>query len=311
MAIIRISPEDVIKASKESFADRFFDKTLPVQYKNLDMGMPAYTKWSFDFFKERCVGIYCQVSDDLSDPSKITRKIPIAEYIDLVQNDLAAPYMIGWSYQKHAPELDQDINFPAFHPNDFISRLPQNMQFHRRWIFFGKKGINCDLHIDCFSTSAWLIMIRGQKTFRAISPLQRHEISMTASLFNEETVTDLANKHIDILEYVLTPSTILYVPTGWVHEIRNDSNNIMITGGFTAQQHAIRFYKNYHAYISKNSYESDLVFVDYLNQLNRSEITLSEEVRDSIHEELAYTQEKIQLLKQKEKIYADLLSKVS
>ncbi|MEG7579912.1 cupin-like domain-containing protein [Vibrio cholerae] len=293
---------------KNKFEEVFFSQTRPIQFSGMDENMPAYNKWSFSFFKEKCGNFTCQISDNLDDPANITRKIPISEYISLIENNSACPYMTGWSYQRYFPELDQDIDFPEWHPEDFINQLPSKMQFRRRWIFFGKQGVSCDLHIDCFSTSAWLLMIKGQKTFRAISPLHRHHIDMKASLFDENVIAHLTSLNIEVLEFTLTPGEILYVPTGWVHEIRNDSDNIMVTGGFTARQHAIRFYKNYHTFIARESIQSEESFVQYLNDIKLKEIPLSNEVINSIEEDLAYTRDQIELLKQKQSIYEQAIS---
>ncbi|HHS7465075.1 TPA: cupin-like domain-containing protein [Salmonella enterica] len=311
MSVFRPYVENVENVENNHFEETFFNKTQPVQYANLNSDMPAYKKWSFEFFKARCSDVLCQVSDNLEDPANITRKISISEYIDLMKNGEHCPYMTGWSYQKILPELDDDIFFPKFHPDDFIDRLPKRMQFRRRWVFFGKKGINCDLHIDCFSTSAWLLMIEGQKTFRAISPLHRHHIEMGSSLFNEGIVSHLDKLNVEIFEFTLTPGTILYVPTGWVHEIRNDTDNIMVTGGFTSRQHAIRFYKNYHSYISRDSNESDIAFNDYLEALTEDKFKILDEVRDSIIEEVAYTKEKIEILLRKNKVYEEIIKKTA
>lgn len=188
MHISRPNVEDVNKATKEFFEETYFGRTRPVQFSGLDKNMPAYSRWDFAFFKEKGKDIFCHVSDDLNEPAKITRKISISEYISLLEIGKECPYMTGWTYQKLLPELDNDLTFSKWHPEDFINQLPARMQFRRRWVFFGKQGINCDLHIDCFSTSSWIMMIKGQKTFRAISPLARHHISMNASLFDEEVV---------------------------------------------------------------------------------------------------------------------------
>lgn len=151
------------------------------------------------------------------------------------------------------------------------------------------------------------MMIEGQKTFRAISPLHRHHIEMGTSLFNEEVVAHLDELNVEIVEFTLTPGTILYVPTGWVHEIRNDTDNIMVTGGFTSRQHAIRFYKNYHSYISRDSNESDIAFNDYLEGLTENKLKISDEVRNSIIEEVSYTKEKIEILLRKQKMYEEMI----
>lgn len=309
MFISNPAVKDARRTTREEFEENYFNKTRPVQYSGLNEGMPAYAKWDFNFFKEKGKDIFCHVSDDLNDPAKITRKIAISDYISLLEGGGKCPYMTGWTYQKFLPELDSDLIFPEWHPEDFINQLPTRMQFRRRWFFFGKKGINCDLHIDCFSTSSWILMVKGQKTFRAISPLARNHISMSESLFDGKVIERLNSADVEILEFVLTPGTIMYVPTGWVHEIRNDTDNIMVTGGFTSKQHAIRFYKNYHSFISIDANESDKAYNAYLKKLKDSGVEISSEVKDSIEEEVEYTNDRITLLMEKQKIYQEILGK--
>ncbi|MBS9425038.1 cupin-like domain-containing protein [Photorhabdus caribbeanensis] len=300
---------DINSITRDKFEDIYFNQTLPVQFSGMNMDMEIYKKWSFDFFKEKGREILCQVSDDLNDPANITRKIPISDYIEIIQKGEDCPYMTGWSYQKTLPELDNDFILPNWHPEDFINKLPKHMQFRRRWIFFGKKGINCDLHIDCFSTSAWILMVKGIKIFRAISPSSRHNIKMGDSLFDDKIIKRLHKKQIRILEFILKPGTILYIPTGWVHEIHNAEDNIMVTGGFTAKQHSIRFFHNYQSYISKDTYSSEIAFKNYINDIYHPEIVISKEVKNSIEEDLEFTKKHISLLNEKMELYNKMLNK--
>lgn len=101
----------------------------------------------------------------------------------------------------------------------------------------------------------------------------------------------------------------MYVPTGWVHEIRNDTDNIMVTGGFTSQQHAIRFYKNYHSFISVDANESDKAYNAYLRRLKDSNLEISSEVKNSIEEDIKYTNDRIRLLMEKQRFYQEILEK--
>lgn len=307
MTIRTISPINNNSITQEQFNEIYFNRTTPVQLCGLDKTMPIYQKWSFDYFKEIGKNFTCQVSDNLNEPANITRKLPINEYISLMQNSDNCPYMIGWSYQKDIHQLDEDFSLPNIQPFDFINRLPKHLQFRRRWIFFGKKNINSDLHIDCFSTSAWILMAQGTKTFRGISPLDRHHINMGSSLFDEQVIIDLNEKNVEILEYKLTPGTILYIPTGWVHQIKNEDDNIMVTGGFTSDKHIFRFFHNFHEAILHDSRESEQIYLTYLSGLVAQPQTLSAEVIDSIENDLNLTQMRVDELHQKISIYQKFL----
>lgn len=302
-----ISAIDSSAISQEKFNEIYFNNTTPIQLKGLDKTMPLFRKWTFDYFEKIAANFSCQVADDLNDPATITRKISLGEYLHLLQSDAFCPYMIGWSYQKDCPQLDEDFHLPAFHPEDFISNLPTHLQFRRRWIFFGKKGIQCDLHIDCFSTSSWILMAQGTKTFRGISPLHQHAIAMGSSLFNPEIVDDLTRKNIDIVEFKLTPGTILYIPTGWVHQIQNEEDNIMVTGGFTADKHVFRFFNNFHEFILRDSRESEKIYHHYVKNVVNPH-ALSAEVIEAIRNDLYFTQQRINELNEKTATYEQLLS---
>jgi hypothetical protein len=308
MPIRKISPINNNSITQEEFNEIYFTNTTPVQLTDLDKTMPIFKKWSFDYFKEIGKNFMCQVSDNLNEPAKITRKLPISEYISLIQSGEKCPYMIGWSYQKDFHQLDEDFSLPKIQPFDFINTLPRHLQFRRQWIFFGKKDINSDLHIDCFSTSAWILMAQGTKTFRGISPLDRHHIDMGSSLFDEQVIAYLNEKRVAILEFKLTPGTILYIPTGWVHQIKNEEDNIMVTGGFTSDKHVFRFFHNFHETILRDSRESEQIYLTYLNKFIDQPQTLSPEVIDSIERDLNLTQMRIEELHQKIGVYKTLLS---
>lgn len=293
--------------SQEKFNEIYFNNTKPIQLCGLDLSMPLYHKWTFDFFKKFGSNFLCQVGDNLQDPATITRKLSISEYINTIQQGDVCPYMIGWSYQKDCPELDEDFSLPNVQPQDFITMLPKHLQFRRRWIFFGKKGLESDLHIDCFCTSAWILMARGSKTFRGISPLHQQDIAMGSSLFDPMVVEQLSQKKIEIHEFKLTPGTILYIPTGWIHQIRNEDDNIMVTGGFTADKHVFRFFNNFHEFILRDSRESEEIYHHYLKNILEPQ-SLSPQIIDAIINDLAFTQQRINELNEKITTYETLLA---
>lgn len=111
MDILRPKPLNIKSVNKREFEEIYFKKTRPILFKELNKDMPAYEKWNFTFFKDKGENILCYVSDDLDEPDKITRKISISEYVSLLEGEGKCPYMTGWAYQKHMPELDMDITF--------------------------------------------------------------------------------------------------------------------------------------------------------------------------------------------------------
>ena len=308
MTITIIKTIPIEKVSQTEFNHYYFEKNRPLLVTNINRTMPLFNKWCFDYFKEIGETIYCQVGDDLANPTNITRKITIKEYVSLIESNEFCPYMIGWSYQKDKPLLDDDFFLPQFMPEDFINTLPRALQFRRRWIFFGKKGISSDLHVDCFSTSAWILMAKGIKTFRALSPLDHDKISMGTSLFDDEVLSKLHLQNVNVFECTLAPGTILFIPSGWIHQVRNEENTIMVTGAFSAETHVFRFYNNLHDQISKDVHECEEAFNKYANRIKIKYPILSDQTIDSIKESINFTKIKMNKLESKLSILNEILN---
>jgi len=298
---------DVINITPNKFNHLYFEKNIPIMLTGLSKTSAAYTKWSFQFFQEMGERFSFPVGDDLQNPTKITRKMNVGDYAKQLKESSTCPYMIGWSYQKDIPELDQDYSLPKIHPEDFISTLPKHLGFRRRWIFLGKKGNNSDIHIDCFSTSAWILMIKGQKTLRTLSPVDRHKVQMGTSLFDEEYLQKITKEGVKVIEFTLKPGTIMYIPSGWVHQIRNDDDTIMVTGGFSSETHTIRFYPNFLETVSKDVVDSEAIYLEYLKSVVKTNSFRSSETTQALQEDLQRTEKWIKQLQEKSSLYNKML----
>ncbi|WP_186646479.1 cupin-like domain-containing protein [Fluviispira vulneris] len=300
---------NINQISKKEFENIFFDEHLPLLLNGLNMEMPAYRKWTFNFFKENMGHFLIPVGDDLKNPAAISRKMSIRNYITQLKEDKDCPYMVGWSYQRECPTLDNDFTLPELHPDDFIHGLPRHLNYRRSWIFFGKESIESDLHIDSFAASAWIIMIHGQKTLRTFSPVHRHLVKMGTSLFDEENIRKIKNQGVEIIEFKLIPGTIMYLPGGWVHQIRNDNDTIMVTGAFTAKSHVFQFYPSYQETISKDINDSEEHYLSYIKNEFMNIEKLPKESIQYIKEDILRTERRIEIIQDKMKLYKSLLNK--
>lgn len=248
------------------FNELYVLNSVPVLVKNDNAEhSPAYEKWTFDFFRDNYGNIEIELSDDPFKRGIVTQKKTISEYLELLEVDNNnCPYHVGWPYEKFAPELNADVKLPSFSPSDFIDSLPQKMQFRRRWIFFGKGGLSSDLHVDCFSSNGWLYMIDGIKTIRCVSPLFEEFLETHDSLFDDVVVSKVESNGGEVMEFQLTPGNVFYIPSGWSHHVRNDTNTIMVTQNFTMGLDTLRFYRNYRKLISKDVDACDQVYTNYI-----------------------------------------------
>ena len=254
----------------DDFERKYTYESVPVLIDNDNKsGSVAYEKWTFSFFQERYGDIEIDLSDDPIKRGIVTQKRKIGDYLKMIDGqEINCPYHVGWAYEKSAPELNNDFMLPTCSPNDFIDLLPVKMQFRRRWIFFGKKDLYSDLHVDCFSCNGWIYMIQGKKTIRCVSPLYENMLESHDSLFDDNVVSKIKDFGGCVLEFILIPGSVFYLPSGWSHHVRNDTNTIMVTQNFTTNFDVLRFYRNYRKLISKDVNECDHIYKKYILQLS-------------------------------------------
>ncbi len=194
----------------------------------------------------------------------------VGEYVevDLKRDDCS--YMCGWEFDGEYPDLFDEFELPEFQPSDFIRRLPGKFQFHRNWFFLGKEGTLSDLHVDAFTTGAFLYMLEGQKTVRLVSPLDRADVLQSDNLFLEATERDYAERGIQMYEAVISPGTVLYIPGSWLHYVRNDTNTLMLTGNFATGPAFVTFYPNFRSLVAQDIDACDTAYFEDLESLTDS-----------------------------------------
>ncbi len=279
-----ITIQSGVNAAAE-FQLHFVLNSKPVLVTGLPLTMPAYSKWTWEYLQEIGQTIEIGLASDPLKRGIVTSKTTLANYAAEVHGNTAELYMVGWPFESNMPELNHDYQHPEFHPADFIDSLPANMRFRRRWIFVGRKDLYSDLHVDCFTTNGWLMVTSGQKTVRMLSPLQRELVTPTDSLFDEELIARLEAAGAEIHELVLTPGSLGYIPSGWMHHVRNDTNTIMVTGNWSSYVDVLRFYPNFRSLISRDVSNCDKIYTQFIDEL---ELTgpLSPEIMQALEVEI-------------------------
>lgn len=311
MKFTQIKTYDINIIDTQIFEIEFFEKMEPLLLNNLDMNMPIYKKWTFDFFKHELGDNIINLCDDLTKSQEITQKVKMSEYIDKYINNNKLnkyPYMPGWSYQRAHPELDNDYVTPFFHPKDFINLLPPHLRFRRSWIFLGKKQIGSDLHVDGFSMSTSILMAYGKKIFRCFPPEYRDIVDENASLFDENDLQKIKKLNVPIYEAFLIPGTILYIPSGWPHQVNNETDTIMVSVGFSSKDHVFPFYSTLRQTLSNDVMNTDSIYLNYLKMLSANSNYLSYRTKNAIAIDLHRVKEDISVLKDLEAIYESFLS---
>lgn len=129
----------------EDFKRKYFDPQIPVVIRNLSKQWPAYTKWTWDYFKQivgdKQVGIYNNVKSDAYTPvNKADDYTSFGEYIDMISQGPAAWRIFLFNIFSHAPQLTQDFTWPDHLMKGFVKRVPM--------LFVGGKGSITHMHFD-------------------------------------------------------------------------------------------------------------------------------------------------------------------
>jgi ribosomal protein L16 Arg81 hydroxylase len=112
--------------------------------------------------------------------------------------------------------LDDIVIFPGFLDP---SRLKHKVSF-----WFGPAGTISPLHRD--DVNVFLCQVYGRKRVRLISSTQLHRVYNRRSFFSE---VDLENpdderfpgfKELRMVDTVIMPGEVLFIPVGWWHHVR-------------------------------------------------------------------------------------------
>ena len=131
--------------SAADFKRKYFDPQIPVVIRNLSKQWPAYTKWTWEYFKQivgdKQVGIYNNVKSDAYTPvNKADDYTSFGEYIDMISQGPAAWRIFLFNIFNHAPQLTQDFTWPDHLMKGFVKRVPM--------LFVGGKGSITHMHFD-------------------------------------------------------------------------------------------------------------------------------------------------------------------
>lgn len=215
--------------SKEEFLEKYYATNTPVIITDIMHDWQAIATWTPQYFKTQFgeVEVEVQVGRD-DDPnheinkSQYKKKIRFADYVDLVtcsanSNDC---YMVASNRNLERSEFGSLLEDLQPLP-DFLN--PQAMRGPVK-LWFGPAGTITPIHQDQVNVLA--AHVCGRKRWRLVSPHQ------TPLLYNYLTVfskVDVENpdfekyplfKQVDVLEVVLKPGEMIFVPIGWWHHVK-------------------------------------------------------------------------------------------
>jgi hypothetical protein len=227
-------------ASREVFLERYYSLNRPVVLTHAMRGWRALRDWRPEYFKEHFGQQTVEImSDRDADPRyeieshNHKKSVHFAEYLDLVTrpgetNDY---YLAGNNRlfdKPWAARLLDDIEmFPEYlNPRDTAGKV---------FFWFGPAGTVTPMHHD--TMNILMAQVYGRKRVRLIPshqwPLVYNSVGVFSDVDPERPDLAACPKFRDatVIDLVLNPGEVLFLPVGWWHHVR--ALDISITVTFT------------------------------------------------------------------------------
>ncbi|KAJ9677820.1 hypothetical protein PVL29_022666 [Vitis rotundifolia] len=221
---------------------------------------------NLDFFSTHFGKSIVQVADcgtrEFTDQKRM--EMSVAEFIDhwlkdsanchvnATTNEHGKPllYLKDWHFVKEYPEY-LAYTTPLFFRDDWLNLYLDNYSMHNepdacqekneiscsdyRFVYMGAKGTWTPLHADVFRSYSWSANVCGKKKWLFLPPSQSHLVfdrNMKSSVYNIcEDVNEAkfpGFKKAVWLECIQEQDEIIFVPSGWYHQVHNLEDTISI-----------------------------------------------------------------------------------
>lgn len=185
-----------------------------------------FKKYSFDFLRQYCAEI--EVSAKQTATGK-TQKFNIADYLDYMNKPAETDlfYISDWQYWQHK-DVFSELN-PLLITENWLDHLPEEFIPKLAWMFIGRAGTYSSLHIDLLNTSAWNLLFEGEKHWFFFPP----DFKFLSKDLNAVNVKEeYYLNHPQVLQFRQQKGDMVYTPSGWYHQVFNESHSFAITENF-------------------------------------------------------------------------------
>jgi Cupin-like domain len=213
----------------ETFKKNFYEPGIPVVIKNFSKDWPAYTKWSWEYFRQlvgnKKVPLYNNVKSDAYTPiNKADDYKTFGEYIDMISKGPAAWRIFLFNIFDHAPQLTKDFTWPENYMKGYVKKYPM--------LFTGGEGSITHMHFDIDMSHILHTQFGGRKRVLMFPYTEQHklyrkpwEVLSLADFSNYyvEGKVDYekfpALKFAEGVDLILEPGDTLFMPAGYWHHM--------------------------------------------------------------------------------------------
>lgn len=165
-------------------------------------------------------------------------------------DSVSVPYLKDWHFVKEYPEYVAYIT-PTYFCDDWLNLYLDNFRMNTssdsdqqnkeiccsdyRFVYMGVKGSWTPLHADVFRSYSWSANVCGKKRWFFLDPSQCHFVfdrnakSSVYNIFDEVSDSKYPGFEKTIwLECTQEAGEIIFVPSGWYHQVHNLEDTISI-----------------------------------------------------------------------------------
>lgn len=213
-----MAPESVVERRKnlsvEEFRARYAIPGVPVVLEGLAEKWPARQLWTLEFFKQNYAAT--EVTVYTSGRKTNPRNMQLSSYLEYMETtkDEVPDYLRAWCLSSY-PQLRAQYRRPAHFPC-WTDRLPSEVRPTWKWLYIGPAGSGSAMHRDFMGTAAWNMLFEGEKSWCFYPPDQTFPLPSAA----------------EALSCVQKPGDIVFTPSNWWHQVRNETSTLALTENF-------------------------------------------------------------------------------
>jgi hypothetical protein len=217
--------------SAEEFRARYAIPGVPVVLEGLADDWPARRLWTLEFFKQNYGAVETTVYT--SGRKTTPRNMSLSAYLEYMEStqDAAPDYLRAWSLSSF-PELRAQYRRPSYFPC-WTDRLPRDVRPTWKWLFIGPARSGSAMHRDFIGSAAWNMLFEGEKTWWFYPPHQTsHVYSGEVDAFRPDPERFPLFAKAEGLSCVQRPGDIIFTPSNWWHQVRNETSTLALTENF-------------------------------------------------------------------------------
>jgi hypothetical protein len=227
----------VRQPSRQEFLDSYYSQNRPVVIEGALDDWPALTRWTPEYLKrrlgERVVEVQANRSSDADfemNQGKLKKEMPFGQYVDLVES--AGPtndyYMTANNSGRNRESL-QELWDDIVLLSDYLRDDPDN----RGFFWYGPRGSVTPLHHDL--TNNFMAQVRGRKLVRLVAPYELPDLYNHRHCYSQVNLDQVDYdrfplfRNVKVVDVVIGPGDLLFLPVGWWHYVRGLDVTITMT----------------------------------------------------------------------------------